>query len=117
MSLIFSTTYNGSENPHNTGRSCKQGKNRYLLYFWFHTSSIQHNKMVVDVYANFISLEQHNLTNELVYRSTRTRQAKLFVLLVLMLVMCASSLPHAYAHAYVVGVLTNAMTALVLMSY
>ena len=72
--------------------------------------------MVVDVYANFISLEQHNLTNELVYRSTRTRQAKLFVLLVLMLVTCASSLPHAYAHAYVVGVLTNAMTALVLMS-
>lgn len=67
MSLIFTTTCNGSENPHNTGRSCKQGKNRYLPYFWFHTSSIQHNKMAVDIYANFISLEQHNLTNELVY--------------------------------------------------
>ena len=94
------------------------GENGYLPYFWFHTYSIQQNKMLVNAYANFLALQRHILTTDLVYRSTRTRQAKLFVLLVLKLVLCVSSLPHAYmyVHAYVVAVLVNVMIVLVLVS-
>ena len=91
-------------------------ENGYLPYFWFHTYSIQQNKMLVNVYANFLALQQHILTTDLVYRSTRTRQAILFVLLVLKPVLFVSSLPHAYVHAYVVAVLANVMIVLVLVS-
>ena len=69
--------------------------------------------MLVNVYANFLALQQHILTTDLVYRSTRTRQAILFVLLVLKPVLFVSSLPHTYVHAYVVAVLANVMIVLV----
>ena len=47
--------------------------------------------------------------------STSIRRTKLYVLLVLMLVLRASSLPRACANACIVGVVTIVMLMLVLM--